>query len=395
MSIRRTALAVPGSQPCLYRLLPAILILLLAGSLFSCGGKKIPAFGSGQTAYVTLPSMGSVLQLRIDSLTGAMTPGALTPQVAGTSPFGLALLSNTYLYVGNSTANTISIFSIASDGNLSQNATPVPSGGSGPHAVVIDPSGKFLLVTNSFSNNIAVFSINTSTGALSQVSGSPFYANDDPGEILMPASGDLVYITNTGVGTVTAFTFSTSTGALTPVPGSPYYSGPGASGLAVESIGSGTYLYVANSSAVNPGSTSVGNISAFSVNTTAGASYGALSPLTGSPFTSVAGSAPAALVIDPNNKFLFATTPGGSYSVWCYLINTANGQLTAALNSPFSVAAGGLFALIDPNGSFFYIGSPSGIQGYTYNQNDGQPSVINNSPFSTDATVPGKMVIVP
>jgi hypothetical protein len=58
------------------------------------------------------------------------------------------------------------------------------------------------------------------------------------------------------------------------------------------------------------------------------------------------------------------------------------------------MAAGGLFALIDPSGSFFYIGTQAGngIAGYTYNPSTGVPTAIAGSPFSI-GTAPGKMVV--
>lgn len=362
-------------------------LVIVALLLASCGDKSVPAFGQHQNAYITLPGLGSVLLVQINSITGEITTVAQTPQIVGLSPQGLAII-NKFLYVANSAANTVSLFNIANDGTLSQNATPTPAG-SGPTGVMVDPSGQYLLVTNSFSNNISVFSIDSSSGALTPVNGSPFYANQDPGEILMPPSGDLVYVTNTGIGTVTGFTFSTSTGQLTSV-GAPYYSGAGAAGMAVDSTGN--YLYVANTSAVNNPPTSVGNISGFNINQTQGASYGTLTAIGGSPFTAIAGSGPTNLVASGN--FIFATTPGGSYSVWVFTVGST-GQLTATVNSPFSVASGNLFALIDASGGFFYIGSSTGIQAYTYDQNNGQPTVINNSPFSTGGTPPGKMVISP
>jgi 6-phosphogluconolactonase (cycloisomerase 2 family) len=365
-------------------------VALLAASLPSCGGgKKPPVFGQKQNAYVTLPSQGSVLLMQINSLTGAMTTAAATPEVVGTSPKGLALM-NKFLYVANSQANTISLFNIASDGTLSQNTAPTLAGGSGPHGVVVDPSGKYLLVTNTTTNNISVFSIDSGSGALTPIADSPFYANSGPGEILFAPSGDLVYVTNSGVGTVTGFTFSNSTGELTSI-GPPNFSGAGASGMAVDNTG--THLYVANTSAINNPPISVGNISGFNINQTQGASYGTLAPITGSPFTATAGSGPSALARSPNN-FLFATTPGGTYSVWVFTI-AQSGVLTPTINSPFSVASGGLFALLDNTGNFFYIGSPTGIQGYVPDQNTGQPVVITGSPYSTNGTAPGKMVVVP
>jgi 6-phosphogluconolactonase (cycloisomerase 2 family) len=364
--------------------------VLLVSQLVSCGSGKLPSFTSGQNAYVTLPTSDSVLLLHINGLTGEISTSSQTPEVTGTAPKGLALLSKKFLYVANSQANTIAVYNVAADGTLSLNGTPTPDGGNGPNSVAIDSSGAFLFVTNSFSANISVFSINSGTGALTAVPNSPFFANDTPGEMLIVPGTNLLYVTNSRIGTVSAFTFSTSTGALTPVAGSPFFSGSGASGLAIAN--NAQYLYVANSSATNPGSVSVGNISGFNINSTTGG----LTPIQGSPFTSNIGSGPSAMVADPSGQFIFATTPGTSNSVWCFTINPSNGQLALSSGSPFSVAAGGLFALIDTAGHFLYIGSQAahGIEAYTYNQNNGQPTTVLNSPFST-TTPPGKMVIVP
>jgi 6-phosphogluconolactonase (cycloisomerase 2 family) len=362
----------------------------LAGLFSSCGSGKLPAFRSAQNAFVTLPTENSVLSLHINGLTGVITPESQTPQVTGTAPRGLALLADKFLYVANSQSNAIAVYSVASDGTLNLSGTPTPDGGTGPNNLAIDSSGMFLFVTNSFSANISVFSIDSGSGALTAVAGSPFSANASPGEILIPPATNFLYVTNASTGTVTAFTFSTSTGLLTPIPGSPFISGPGASGLAISN--SANYLYVANSTAVNFGSTAVGNISGFSIDQTTGR----LTPLVGSPYISAVGSGPSTLVTDPNGRFIFATTPGSAYSVWCFTIDPTSGGLTASPGSPFSVEAGGLFAFIDNVGHFLYIGSQSahGIAAYTYDQNTGLPATVLNSPFSTD-TPPGKMVIAP
>jgi hypothetical protein len=185
---------------------------------------------------------------------------------------------------------------------------------------------------------------------------------------------------------VTAFSFSN--GVLTPVPGSPFISGLGAFGMAVDATG--RFLYVANPGAINPPpyQATTGNISGFDIDSVSGA----LSPMLGSPFTSTAGAGPTTLTIDPNSTFLYALTSGSSDSVWCFTITSTNGQLVAVTSSPFSLAAGALFALIDPLGNFFYIGNSTGIAGYTYNSSTGAPTAIANSPFSTGSP-PGKMVV--
>ena len=363
----------------------SVMAMVLSGIFISCGSSSHSSSVPNHSAYVTLPASGSVALLHINGATGAISIGAQTPQTQGTTPKGLALLpSKKFLYAANSFADTISIFNVGSDGSLTLSGTPTPAG-SGPDAAVIDPSGKYLLVTNSFSNDISVFSIDASSGALSQV-GSTVPANSDPSEILITPSGKFVYVTNPGIGTVTGFSFSN--GILTAVPNTPTLSGAGALGMGVDS--GERFLYVANASATNPLVPTIGNISAFTIDP----NTGALMPILGSPFTSSNGTGPTALTVDPAGRFVFAVTSGTSYSIWCFAITATNGQLTPVTNSPFSLAAGGLFALIDPSGNYLYTGTStgSGVAGFTYNQSTGVPTAIVGSPFSTGRP-PGKMVL--
>ena len=393
MSFLRAARAALAGLNCLPRIpvaLVVVAVFVLAGLSLSCGSSSHGTSGHNHNAYVTLPARGSVLLLHINGATGAITLGAETPQVQNTSPTGIALLpSKKFLYAINSSshADSISIFNVASDGTLALSGTPSPAG-NGPNDAVIDPSGKYLLVTNNFGNNVSVYSIDASSGALSEVAGSPFPANSNPAEILITPSGKFVYVTNPGIGMVTAFSFSN--GVLTQLPTSPVPSGAGAIGLAVD--GSERFLYVANPSASNPPpfSSTTGNISGFNIDP----STGALGTMPGSPFTATNGKGPSAVTVDPSGRFVYATTTGSSFSIWCFTITPPSGQLVAATNSPFSLTAGGLFALIDPSGNYLYIGSQdaNGIAGYTYDPSTGAPTAITGSPFSTVAA-PGKMVL--
>ena len=376
--------ALPG-QSDLPRFTAAIILCsLLAGFSISCGSSS-SINKPDHSAYVTLPSQGRLALLHINGRSGAITVGALTAQILGTTPTALALLpSRKFLYAVNSFDNSISIFSIGIDGTLTLSGVPVPVGGSGPVAAVIDPSGTYLLVTNNFTNNISVFSINSSTGALS-LFGSPAPANTSPSEILFTHSGKFVYVTNPSLGAVSGFSFSN--GVLTPLPNSPVPSGSGAYGLAVDT--SDQYLYVTNPAANNPLVPTIGNISGFNINQTTGV----LSPILGSPFTVSNGVGPTEIAVDPSGRFVYAVTTGSSNSIWCFVIDSTNGQLTPVTGSPFSLAAGELFAIFDPSGGYFYIGSQegNGIDGYTYNPSTGAPAAIAGSPFST-VTAPGKMV---
>ena len=402
MSFLRAACAARAGQSGLPRILVALLVVIVvvsAGLSLSCGNSSFKGTAPDQNAYVTLPALGSVLLLHITGATGAITQVAQTPPTENTSPTGLALLpSKKFLYAINSRADTISIFNVASDGTLTLSGTHGPAGGSSPSAAVIDPTGNFLLVTNNFTDNVSVFSIKPDSGALTQVTGSPFPANTGPAEILITPSGKFVYVTNPRIGMITAFTFSSSDGTLTQLANSPFSSlpggGGGAFGLAVD--GSEQFLYVTNPSASNdpPNAATIGNISAFSIAPSTASIPGVLTPILGSPFTAANGVGPSAIAVDPGGKFVYATTTGSTSSIWCFAITPTTGQLVAAKNSPFSLSAGGLFALFDPTGNYFYIGTQvgNGIAGYTYNPSTGTPTAIAGSPFST-GTAPGKMVL--
>jgi len=392
MSFLRAARAALAVQNGLPRILVAV-VVILAGLFPSCGtNTQVNQNGPSHNAYVTLPGKGSVLLLHINNQTGVITVGSQTPQEQNTSPNGLALLpSKKFLYAVNSFANTISIFNVAGDGSLTLSAAPTQEGGESPDLAVIDPSGKYLLVTNNLGDlvtgsdgSVSVFSIDSGTGALTPF-GSPIPASANPTQILFTHSGKFVYVANPVIGMVTGFSFSN--GVLTPVPQSPVFSGPGASALAVD--GSDSFLYVTNPAAANPGLTTIGNISGFNIDP----NTGALTSITGSPFTSPLGTGPSAITVDPTGTFVYAVTPGSSDSIWCFRITPLTGQLTAITSSPFSLSSGGQFALIDPIGSYFYIGNSAGgnVVGYTYNTSTGAPTVISGSPFATG--VPGAMVL--
>ena len=383
----RAALAVPNS---FLRIRVALFVIVfLAGLCLSCGTNSKPPALPNHDAYVTLPAHGSVLQLHIDGATGTMTVGSVTPSTGDTTPTGLALLpSKKFLYAINSFADTISTFSVASDGSLNLTATPTPAH-PGANQTIIDPSGQYLLVTNNTSNDVSVYSIDASSGALAEVAGSPFPANNNPSQIVITQNGQFVYVTNPNIGMVTGFSFVG--GVLTQVPGSPVFSGAGAISATVDT--SGRFLYVTNPSANNlpPYQATIGNISGFNIDQTTGA----LTPILGSPFTSLNGTVgPTTILADPSGRFIYVIAPGSSYSIWCFTITPENGQLVAATGSPFSLAAGGLFALFDPVGGYLYIGSQTGngIEGYTYNPSTGVPAVIAGSPFVT-GTPPGAMVL--
>ena len=97
---------------------------------------------------------------------------------------GLASAQN-FVYTNDENCgrpNTVSGFSVASDGTLTRvPGSPFPTGGTGAcdliigsNNITVSPIGDFLFASNTISNDVSVFSINTSMGALTPVVGSPF-----------------------------------------------------------------------------------------------------------------------------------------------------------------------------------------------------------------------------
>src|SRR5262249_4690066 len=153
----------------------------------------------------------SVFTFLIDSSSGTLTlqPGSVTTQG---QVWGVAEdPSGHFLYVGgasgsgSSSATVIFAYSISSTtGALTQVAgSPFSTGffSSAPR-MAIDPSGKFLYADGLA--GVFAFTIDPVTGALAQVAGSPFAA-DNPQSIAVDPKGKFVYVANLGSSTFSAF----------------------------------------------------------------------------------------------------------------------------------------------------------------------------------------------
>jgi DNA-binding beta-propeller fold protein YncE len=160
--------------------------------------------------------------------------------------------------------------------------------GSGPFSVAVDPSGRFAYVANQGDGTVSAYTIDSTTGALTQLGNSPFLAGRAPVSVAVDPSGKFAYVANECVssndcssGTVSAYTIDSTTGALTQLSNSPFAAGAVPFSVAVDP--SGKFAYVANSHS--------NNVSAYTINSTTGA----LSQLSTSPF--LAGRGPVSVAI--------------------------------------------------------------------------------------------------
>ena len=142
---------------------------------------------------------------------------------AGATPTSIAVeRSGRFLYVTDPAHNAVLGFSIQTGGALSPiNGSPFLAGAT-PVGLGIDPQGALLFVANSGSNNVSAYAIDSSTGALGQVTRISFATGGvGPSAVAVDADTSFVYVTEQASHDIAAFSIA-SNGALQPVKGSPF-----------------------------------------------------------------------------------------------------------------------------------------------------------------------------
>jgi 6-phosphogluconolactonase (cycloisomerase 2 family) len=290
---------------------------------------------------LSVDSKGAIQEYGIDSKTGALTLMCNT----ATAAFGaIAAANNTFVYVLDQTKAQIFGFLIA-HGNSGALA---PITGSpfvlsealaGNSALVADPLGRFMFVTNSSTsaNDVHVLTIGQS-GALTEAANSPFVVAN-PDFIAINPVGNVAYVPDSTDGNIFIFTLDAN-GQLTtnPASGSPVIIGMGnnAPHFAVVHP-NGNFLLTANEV----------TLSSFSIDPNP-LNGGALTQVGGSPFSpGGAGDsqvAPLTVTLDMSGKFLYVTPLGivnggipgfTSQNIVAYAFDTTAGGLTPVPMSPF------------------------------------------------------------
>ncbi len=178
----------------------ALVLIFAVASIASCisCGKT-----SSHYVYATIPSANQVKAYREDPNSGVLTEIQGSPYPVGDGATSAVLHpSGKFLYVANpgQLENDISLFTIASDGALTEVTprTPVGINASQPKYLAMDPAGSYFYVANTGSNNISVFSIDNTGGALTQLPDSPFRIGLPPLNMQLTPSGNFLYVTASG-----------------------------------------------------------------------------------------------------------------------------------------------------------------------------------------------------
>lgn len=217
-------------------------------------------------------------------------------------------------------------------------------------------------------DGIAVFRVNTSSGALNEVPGSPFPGLGGYGNIASDPKGRFVYAIH-NADSVSGFSVNASTGALTPVPGLPIPAGSLANQIRVDPLGK--FVYVSNENSLDVSGYKIDQVT------------GALSSLAGSPYRT--GLSGFDLAVAPTDDYVFVASNGGGIAVLSMNQNT--GVLVAVPGSPFPLAANATSIVVHPNGRFIYVanfagGNSGNIFGFAFDHTSAQLTPLPGSPYN-------------
>jgi 6-phosphogluconolactonase (cycloisomerase 2 family) len=338
-----------------------------------------------------------------------------------------------FLFINDDqTINTVSAFSVSSDGTLTAIAdSPFATGGTGSAgggfiaSNRIGVAGTFLFASNAFSNNVSVFAIDSSSGRLAAVAGSPFATGGDGGDgiaVSPTPDGKFLMAANSNSSSITVFSVA-SNGALTRIASSPFATvsrpdgikvTPNSKFLAVaepESNQVEMFRIASNGSLTSLGTFAGGGttlglagvdvdcsteflyageanllgqtiVDAYSI-----APNGNLTRVTGSPFIPGVGSNSNVVLLSPDDNTLFVSNQE-SNSITVFSV-ASNGSLNLLSGSPFSIGVplNPLGMATSQDGTLLYVaGYFSGVSVFGVAK-DGTLRQMPGSPFSTGQSV--------
>ncbi|MGC1872458.1 MAG: beta-propeller fold lactonase family protein [Acidobacteriaceae bacterium] len=345
--------------------------------------------GDGGAAYaVSMYSVNSCTGALTSTSPASVTTGIMPPNLGAEEMVADPL--GRFAYVANLVSNatdeaTISMYTVNSGTGILTSTAPatVPTGFF-PQEIAIDPLGRFVYTANSDDNSISMFTINQSTGVLTPTSPATV-STVVPGNILwqpnfltVDPTGRFLYLTEslTNDAAVLMFNIDQTTGVLTPT--SPATIGVGGWPWQVVITPSDKFAYVVNNLTGSDGSFGVFQ---FTVNSTTGV----LTP--NNPAFVASGNGPTEIAVDPTSKFAYVVNRQDN-TLSMYTIDPGTGNLTlntARANATGTIATGDepFRALFDLSGKFLYVANENGPASiYTVN-NDGTLTAVGSTASSS------------
>jgi len=265
-------------------------------------------------------------------------------------------------------ANGIFVYFIGANGALTAPSTGAQQVAVFAASIDVSPNGQWLIALDGTTQQLDIFQINATTGALTSVTSPATYSATSgvwqPSQVKVSPDGTLIFAALGTAGDV-VFTFNSTTGvgvsSQTLATGN---TTTGDYGLAVNAAT--TYLYIARSG-------TNGGVAVFSIGPN-----GALLPVTGTPFA--AGNGTFSVVLDSTGTYVYAANrTDGTISGYTIAAGatTAGLSLTPLNGSPYASGTGVQSIGIDRTGKYLLAASVGGAPDLTM--------------YSFDITVPGKL----
>jgi 6-phosphogluconolactonase (cycloisomerase 2 family) len=159
---------------------------------------------------------------------GGLTPATGNPFQAGVKPTALAVdPTSRFVYVTDYASNQLIGYGITDNTTLNFLISGPYKTGAEPSAVTIDPRGKYIYVSNALDSTVSAYAIDLATGIPSTVintTGSQLNGSDtQPVAVAVdPALGRYVYTANYLGNSVSGFRLNPNTGALETTQATPY-----------------------------------------------------------------------------------------------------------------------------------------------------------------------------
>ncbi|MGA7157578.1 MAG: beta-propeller fold lactonase family protein [Acidobacteriaceae bacterium] len=209
-------------------------------------GNQPVAVGVSAPTCTSTPALSS-------SVSGLTSPNCvIVGSASGTADNGY---TNTFVYVvdaetASATPTILGYVQNPSNGGLVQitgtNANGGWNAGVLPAAIAIDPTGKYVYVTDSAQNEVYGYQItNATSGALTGLVSSPFATGQYPKGITIDPRGKYVYVANYNSQTVSSYSLNLSNGSLGASAGSNFATTTGPTCVTVEPA-LGIYLYTSD-----------------------------------------------------------------------------------------------------------------------------------------------------
>jgi 6-phosphogluconolactonase (cycloisomerase 2 family) len=317
-------------------------------------------------AYVTNPVNQSISIYSIGA-SGVPAPVSAAFAMTGSAPSGMVFEpSKRFAYVANGATATLSVLAVNDNNGALTLAATVPTV-NGVFELAMDPVGRFLYASSP-QGEVRAYSINQTSGLLSDVPGMPFTLGGAGRELKVDPTGKFLYVANEALGALTAFAIDQTTGALSALPGSPFAALPSVLGVEIDPAGEHVYGV----------SRDAGAIAGFSLD----ASTGALTPLAGSPYTATPTS--CSMTIHPLASFAFVPNSAGANGTLSTFSVAADGALAQIQGSPVAAGTSPCSVAVDPSGGFVYVANSgsANVSGYSINATTGALTALTGSPFA-------------